>query len=751
MTVHLFGVRHHGPGTARSLARALDALAPDCVLVEGPAEADALAPLVLAADMAPPVALVSYVPDQPRRAAFHPFAVFSPEWQAMTWAARHRVPLRFIDLPMAHQLADDAPDRAPAGDLGPDPLDQLADAAGFPDGETFWDQTFEQRLGPADIFPAMLEAMVALRAEVERARPVLGLPRAVEDELRREARREAAMRQAIRRAQAAGHRDVAVVVGAWHTPALRPDTWPPARADAALLTGLPKVPVACTWVPWSHARLATSTGYGAGVPAPAWYDHLFAAGQGVATAWLTAAARQLRDEGLDASPATVVDAVRLAEALAALRGRPLPGLDEVTEAAGATLCAGAEAPLTLLRRRLVLGDAIGRAPADAPAVPLQRDLDAAVRRLRLPFSDRGEDEHALELDLRRPRDLEKSQLLARCELLGLPWATREAASDRARGTFKEPWRLRWRPDLPLAVLDAARLGNTVGEAAAVSATQRAEAADALPTLTRLVDALVRADLPHALAPALARLSALAAVATDVPHLLEAVPPLGELLRYGDVRGTALEPLRPILAGLVTRASVGLPMAAASLDDDAARALRDRVQATEAALRLHGDADLLTVWRDALTRLLERPGLNGHLAGRVVRLLRDAEALAQAEAARQLSLALSRAAEPTHAAAWVEGFLEGGGLVLAHDPILFDLIDHWLANLPPEAFEASLPLLRRTFATFSPPERRHIGVRAARAAASEGVPDAPACRTEPLDPVRADSVLPVLRLLLGGAP
>jgi hypothetical protein len=41
--LHVFGIRHHGPGSARSLVRALDALQPDCVLVEGPPEADALA------------------------------------------------------------------------------------------------------------------------------------------------------------------------------------------------------------------------------------------------------------------------------------------------------------------------------------------------------------------------------------------------------------------------------------------------------------------------------------------------------------------------------------------------------------------------------------------------------------------------------------------------------------------------------------------------------------------------------------
>ena len=45
MTVHLFGVRHHGPGSARALVAALDELQPDMVLIEGPPEADELVAL----------------------------------------------------------------------------------------------------------------------------------------------------------------------------------------------------------------------------------------------------------------------------------------------------------------------------------------------------------------------------------------------------------------------------------------------------------------------------------------------------------------------------------------------------------------------------------------------------------------------------------------------------------------------------------------------------------------------------------
>ena len=82
----VFGIRHHGPGSARSLERALETLEPDTVLIEGPPEADALLGLAAREDMAAPVALLTCVPDAPARAAFYPCARFSPAWRAIRHA-----------------------------------------------------------------------------------------------------------------------------------------------------------------------------------------------------------------------------------------------------------------------------------------------------------------------------------------------------------------------------------------------------------------------------------------------------------------------------------------------------------------------------------------------------------------------------------------------------------------------------------------------------------------------------------------
>src|SRR5579859_7457820 len=104
--MHIFGIRHHGPGCARSLRAALEALEPDIVLVEGPPDAQAVLPLLIQEEMQPPVALLIYAQDKPKQAVYYPFTHFSPEWQALSYALQRGIPARFMDLPQAIQLAN---------------------------------------------------------------------------------------------------------------------------------------------------------------------------------------------------------------------------------------------------------------------------------------------------------------------------------------------------------------------------------------------------------------------------------------------------------------------------------------------------------------------------------------------------------------------------------------------------------------------------------------------------------------------
>nr|WP_204920167.1 DUF5682 family protein [Microlunatus panaciterrae] len=747
--VEVFGIRHHGPGSARSLLAALDDYLPDSVLIEGPADAEPLIGLVSAAGMNPPVALFGYAADRPSLAAFWPYAVFSPEWQAMLWGAERGIPVSFCDLPASMTLAAaeqalDEPDpaddeldldsghRAPAAEVSRDPLAQLAAAAGYDDPERWWDDVIESRLDGASPFPALTEAMAELRADDT----AYDHRRAMH-----EGRREAYMRQSIRAAWRSGRQRVAVVCGAWHAPALSPPL-PPAAADARLLRGAPKRKVRFSWVPWTHERLTSASGYGAGITSPGWYHHLWTAPDQPVVRWLSMVAASLRTRDLPVSSAHVIEAVRLAENLAALRGRPLAGLSEVTEATRAVLCDGDELAVRFITDELVVGQRLGSVTPEAPTVPLEADLEAQCRTLRLK---RTAEAKYVDLDLRKPNDQLRSRLFHRLRLLGLGWARPGQSEVQGRGTFRESWHLEWRPELAVDLVEAALWGTTVVAAAAAKVAAISRDGE-LGELTVAVERCLLADLPEALTGLLQALEAKAAVDADVLHLMEALPALVRAQRYGDVRDTDVGALADVCRALLLRICAGLPQAAVGLDDEAAATLRRRLDGVHAAVQLAAAADDpvaaegRTRWLETLARLIERPDLNGVLVGRMVRILADAALLDDAPV--RLHRALSHGVGAAAKAAWVDGFFSDGALLLIHDSALLELLDGWLQGLGPEEFVDVLPLVRRTFGSFGSAERRAI---AGRIAAGAGRPEQP---VDELDPALGEGVLATVARILG---
>jgi hypothetical protein len=727
MSLHIFGIRHHGPGSARSLRDALESLRPDAILIEGPPDAEHVLPLFAHEAMTPPVALLIYAPGDPKKAVFYPFAEFSPEWQAARYGLQNQIPVRFMDLPQTHQFALEADESAiqnPQSAIPIDPLHTLSEAAGANDGEGWWEQIIEQRRNSTDVFAAIAEAMTALREQ----RTLLP---------QRESLREAFMRQTIRAAGREGYEKIAVVCGAWHVPALQ--TMPTAKEDAVLLKGLPKVKVAATWIPWTNGRLTYESGYGAGITSPGWYSHLWQAPEQSEIRWMTKVARLLRDEDLDASSASVIEAVRLAETLAAMRGKHRPGLLELNEATQTVLCFGNDVPLRLIHEKLIVGEVLGAVPDETPAVPLQQDLQREQKRLRFPAEA---SQKTIDLDLRKENDLARSQLLHRLSLLGIAWGEVQRGNT-GKGTFHELWRVQWQPEFSVALIEAGVWGNTVLTAATSFVKHKADNAKNLAELTALVDHTLLADLPEAVAHLMTRIQSEAAIANDIAHLLDALPPLANVRRYGNVRQTDTAMVGKVIDGLVARICVGLPNACASLNDDAAAAMYEQIVKVNSALALLQNSEYLTLWQSTLQIMSGQATLHGLIAGRCCRLLFEAQIFTVEDAARRLSYALSTASDPNQAAAWLDGFLRGSGLLLLHDEALWQVLDEWVVNLSGETFTQLLPLVRRTFATFPAPERRQMGERVAQGASARL-----SVASGDFDVARAEAVLPLVRQLLG---
>jgi len=695
--VFLFGIRHHGPGSARRLVEALDELRPRAVLIEGPADASDLLPMLADPDMVTPVALLTYAEDNPANASFFPFADYSPEYQAVCWAVRHGAALRFIDLPASDRIgtiADGTEETQAVVDESPvsrDPIGVLANAAGYDDGESWWSDVIEENPTSGPVFAAVADAMTALRAQ---SGPLS----------RREAAREAHMRIEIAKAAKDGEGPIAVVCGAWHVPALGERC--SLAADRELLKDRKKTRIKATWAPWTAPRLARSSGYGAGVAAPGWCAHLWGTRRSTnhAPIWLIKVAQLLRERGHFVSTASVIEAQRLGTALAALRERPSPGFAELREAAIACLCNGERAVWDDVAAELLIGSGVGSIPAATPLAPLLEDLQRQQKATRLKPEAL---ERALTLDLRSESGLMRSTLLHRLDALGVPWG-RLSDAGRSRGTFRENWQLRWEPEFAVRLVENLVYGSTIAKAAGGRLIEAMRSARELGALATLVRSAMIADLPHATEFGIAALEKQAAVTSDCQALLTALPPMADILRYGEARAGTAEHLSSLMPRIVVQAALALPYAARNLDAEAAGKLRNAILAADSAIQLAElEADVTTGWRDALRALLRDDHASRLVSGTAARLLYEVGLLTPDETAVLLARMLSPGMPVAEAAGFFSGFFEGAGERLIHDEPLRGAVDSWLMALDEDTFTGNLPLFRRVFSALDRSERRRL--------------------------------------------
>lgn len=709
--VTYLGIRHHGPGSARRVLEALDELKPVEVLVEGPSDLSGQLPLLADPAMVPPIAQLAYPKDTPNQAFFWPFASFSPEYQAIRWALAHNVPVRYIDVPVAWRLPPDesvqeeeeeeeeqaeteAHGTEPGGmgweeRIRLDPIGALAQAAGYEDGESWWRDVIEENPDPGPVFSAVADAMTALR---ENEPPLSHF----------EAAREAHMRLEIAKSAKAADGPVAVVCGAFHVPALKAKHT--AKDDRALLKGAPKAKTIATWAPWTSPRLAYTSGYGAGVAAPGWCKHLWEnEGAAQSTIWIARIARLLREEGQIVSTASLIEAERLATALAAVRRRPRPGFEELRDATVACLCYGDPILWELIKRKLILGNDVGAIPENVPSAPLLDDLQRQQKKARLKPEAL---ERELSLDLRSESGLFRSTLLHRLHVLGIGWG-RLGDSGRSRGTFRENWSLRWEPEFAVALVEHLIFGNTIEAAAGGCLAARMREENSLRELADLVFSALTAQLPDAAASGTERLQQRAAQTSDCRELLLALTPLADTIRYGEARAVDAEGLAALFTRIATQSALQLQYAARGLDAEAALDFATVLKQANAALRIFEDKDLTAQWMSALTKVAHDPKAARLVMGSAARLLYEAESLTPEQATELLGRMLSPGTAVPDAAAFFEGFFDGAGQRLLYDEPLRNCVDRWLISLSDDTFTEHLPLFRRVLSALDKTERQRL--------------------------------------------
>jgi len=745
-------IRHHSPACAWALRAMIREHRPELVLIEAPSDLAHHIPMLADREVQWPVAILALCglrAEAERRHVYIPFCEHSPEAVAVIEAAALGAEVRFIDLPCGAARQD-----RPLQDLQ---SEQVFDSGrfiaetcarlGLRDGTELWDHLFETRLGHNDwrgFFGDVLTYCTALRASTA--------PETLtqDDTLVR----EAAMRGHLARIN--GKRAV-VVTGGFHTPALCLPN------DATTAVPPTTTEVESYLIGYGEDALDALSGYAAGIRYPAWHRRLWRAAETTngPPDWTRQARDQVADFAADQAAQghpiglpQQVEMLALAHGLAALKGRQAVLLPDLFDGLRTALIkgeAGLHDPWTRAFHQFLRGSGLGRAPRAAGQPPLIQDARTRAQASRFDLS--SSIKRTRKLDFRRkPAHALASRLCHQMGILDTGFAALLTGPDLVAGhhlgLLFEDWEVAWSPFVEGRLLDAARLGANLPQAAARKLTEhRLALADAglaqdVPSLMVLLLRGLRAGLGQRLLPLVQALSDATAQSGDILTLAEALRRLLAVSHPGDPLHDPQAPdLQPLALGVFDRMIY--------LCDDLPNAPDDTLGTAIAGLRMAFGALLTDEGQRfdrnrldaALQRIRTNPACPPLLLGAVAGLQARAGQMTAAEVASLLGGALgSVTLPPGDRAALLDGLTRTGPMLLWQSPLILAACEAALAGLDDDAFIALLPALRLSLTQLNPHEVDRLaqevagllGVSAGRLAQSSAVTQAEMARGLALD-------------------
>nr|WP_285891153.1 DUF5682 family protein [Paenibacillus pasadenensis] len=757
------------PAGSLHLLALLEEVQPTAVLIEGPSDAGEAAAQLAGNGVVPPVALLAYTDELPIRTLLYPFADYSPEYQALRWAAQNGRLARLIDLPTSAALAlkercrnleaerleaesceqdEDAdgdagadsitpaglpaesPQQVPAGEI-PDktavtpyeetalPLlqhrlnERIAELAGEPDYETYWERNFEHAARPGVYRSAIADYSSGLRGLMEERERRLAPEEAALNEIR-----EAYMRRKIIETIAEGHPPdkIVVICGAYHLSGLSMEL--PGMTDKERAE-LPEVSTRMTLMPYTYYKLSSRSGYGAGNEAPAYFELMWRCMRqdgtldSLPSLYLSLVAGYMREKGTWRSTASVIEGVRLAAALAGMHGG-LPTLRDLRDAAAVLLGNGEFSVVAEALAQIDIGTAIGYLPEGVSQTPVQADLNRQLKRLKLE-KYKSPVAAELKLDLRENRrakseeaaflDLNRSVLLHRLAALGIRFV-RPLHVNQDNATWAELWVLQWSPEAEIETVEATLKGETVEIAAAYVLHEKLLGCDNVASAARLIRKASECGLQRIMGEATGALQRLAVDAGHYGQIAETVQELSALLSYGSVRRYDPSGLVPILKQLFLRGAL-LLMDSASCDDEAAKELVPAIHAMNAVAGEQRQEVDEALWVSKLKELAMRDDLNAKLSGYAFGILLERDEAGELEIEREVARRLSPGISADLGAGWFEGLALRNRYALLSREHLWRQLDVYIQELDEKSFRRSLLFLRRAFSVFEVRERAAV--------------------------------------------
>lgn len=721
----IFGVRHLSPAGSWHLLELLNEVEPDLVLIEGPSDLTDQLVHICARETKPPIAIMAYSETVPIRTILYPFAVYSPEYQAIKWAYEKQRACRFIDLPSSVFLAiqekqatvEQLQLQERFESLSNDEVRhshssmgsvnrRIAELSDEDSQEAFWERHFEHNLNRG----------AYLRGASEYGRQL----RAWQDEdLMDEAEnllREAYMKYQIEQAIAEGYAPerIVVVTGAYHVDGIRAIT----ALDDQEIASLPAIPSQTTLMPYSYYRLSSRSGYGAGNKAPAYYELLWDslnAGkpEHAAYTYMARLAAYQRKAGHMVSAAEVIEAVRLSQTLAQMKGFSTPSLRDLRDSAVTCMGHGHFSEIALAVADTEIGTKLGSLPEGISRTSIQADFYRLLKELKLD-KYKSTVAQSLELDLRENTrvkseqaafmDLRRSFFLHRLLMLKISFVTKQRM-EQAKATWAETWNLQWSVEAEIQLVESALRGETVELAAAFVFQERMEQSQTISEAAAIITDACMCGMPESVEMATAVLQKLAIDAASVKEIADTAHSLSVVIRYGNIRKLDYSALMPILQQLFYRAC--LIMADNCSCDN--KAVNDIIAAMDLLNEVSINHDFLDVdkWLQVLTQLSDRDDMNTKASGFATAILLERGLIDNQLLAVEVERRLSKGIPADLGASWFEGLALKNKYALITRLSLWEKLSEYLDTLDDVEFKRALVFLRRAFSSFSAKERSDI--------------------------------------------
>lgn len=697
-----FGIRHFSPAGAYFVRKFLNENRPDVVLIEGPADFDFLIDDIVSKNLLPPFAIMAYTKEVPIETVLYPFAVYSPEYQAILWARENNKECHFFDLESNIMLGLESKNEDEIISDAPDKIHDKEKTSDF-DMESFWERVLEQS-----------EDMNAYKS----GSALFGESLRNEDEVSlRDIIRESFMKRKIKEIIDSGidSEKIVAITGAFHTSAIQ-------SLDGAMTDkeydSLKKKDSNITLMPYSYYRLSKRTGYGAGNTAPAYYELLW---QGFIKndktyherKYLSLLAKYMREHGGIVSSAQVIEATMLSRSIANLRGGSIPTLVDLKDAGITCMGGGSFGEMAMGFAQSDIGTKIGVVPQESMKTSIQSDFLSRLKTLKL---EKYKELVAtpLQLDLRENLrvkskesaflDLNRSFFLYRLVTLGIDFAKIER-NRQDNATWAENWILQWTPEAEIQIVESVLKGDTIDEAVAFVLGERLDNAISISEIADIIEAAFNCGIPKIVEGAGRKLDEMASGAVSIHEIAVTTSKLSDMILFGDIRKLDRKPLEPIVKRLCIRAALILAGESAC-DDMAAVILVEDIQSIHNVFVLHDflDKDL---WFDKLIEVSNRDDLNTKISGLATAILLDTgktdENTLRIEVARRLSAGM-----PAELGAnWFAGLSIRNHYALIGRLTLWESLSEYMDSLDEEEFRRSLVFLRRAFVDYSSKEKDMI--------------------------------------------